>query len=242
MAYFSRVELDRRAPAKALLPLLNPSDPGARLDAHHRLIWTLFPSPSGQKRDFLWRTDGDGRFYILSHRQPELNDLFRPFMPKTFEPDLKAGDKLAFLLRANATKTRPHDKLGADKRHRRVDVVMHALKSVPGLPQNPPADCHSKRAEQRFAIARHEGEKWLKAQGSRHGFTVEDFMLEDYSTIPLPRPGRPQGRREQEPKFGILDMRGILAVTDPAAFIAKLLQGFGRAKGFGCGLMMIRRV
>ena len=39
----------------------------------------------------------------------------------------------------------------------------------------------------------------------------------------------------------LTDLTGEIAVTDPKAFLAKLAQGFGRAKGFGCGLMLIRR-
>jgi len=36
-------------------------------------------------------------------------------------------------------------------------------------------------------------------------------------------------------------MTGALEIADPAAFLARLAQGFGRAKAFGCGLMLIRR-
>ena len=33
----------------------------------------------------------------------------------------------------------------------------------------------------------------------------------------------------------------LIEVTDPPAFLARLAAGFGRAKAFGCGLMLIRR-
>jgi CRISPR system Cascade subunit CasE len=42
--------------------------------------------------------------------------------------------------------------------------------------------------------------------------------------------------------FGVLDISGVLEVRDPARFLARLIQGFGRARAFGCGLMLIRRV
>jgi CRISPR system Cascade subunit CasE len=38
-----------------------------------------------------------------------------------------------------------------------------------------------------------------------------------------------------------LDFEGVLAVTDPPIFLAALASGFGRARAFGCGLMLIRR-
>lgn len=240
MLYFSRVKLDRNAPTKALYALLEPPDPSARMDAHHRLIWTLFPSNPEQKRDFLWRADGSGRFFILSARPPEGNDLFcRPLETKEFTPDISPGNHFAFTLRANATKDRPRGKLN-DGGNRRVDVVMHALKSTPGRQSQPDTE-QSRRAARRFELAIQEGRKWLDQQGARNGFTIDSFVLEDYSTIPLPRREKSRGRREREPKFGVLDMRGVLTVTDPDVFLTKLSVGFGRAKGFGCGLMLIRR-
>jgi CRISPR system Cascade subunit CasE len=33
----------------------------------------------------------------------------------------------------------------------------------------------------------------------------------------------------------------VLTVRNPASFLATLGQGFGRARAFGCGLMLIRR-
>ncbi len=240
MLYFSRVKLDRDAPTRALYALLEPQDPSARMDAHHRLIWTLFPSTHEQKRDFLWRADGAGRFFILSARPPEGNELFRqPLETKEFTPCISPGDRFAFTLRANATKDRPRGKLD-DGGNRRVDVVMHALKSTPGQQDMPDTE-QSRRPALRFKLADREGRKWLDRQGAGCGFTINGFVLDDYSTIPLPRRDNSRGRREREPKFGVLDMHGSLTVSDPDAFLTKLSVGFGRAKGFGCGLMLIRR-
>ena len=50
-----------------------------------------------------------------------------------------------------------------------------------------------------------------------------------------------RGPLRGQPQFGVLDMTGVLALEDPTAFLARLSAGFGRAKAFGCGLMMIRR-
>jgi CRISPR system Cascade subunit CasE len=49
------------------------------------------------------------------------------------------------------------------------------------------------------------------------------------------------GKRRRQPQFGVLDLAGTIEVTDSDAFLAALAQGFGRAKAFGCGLMLIRR-
>jgi CRISPR system Cascade subunit CasE len=42
-------------------------------------------------------------------------------------------------------------------------------------------------------------------------------------------------------EFSALDLSGVLEVQDGEPFLAALLSGFGKAKAFGCGLMLIRR-
>jgi CRISPR system Cascade subunit CasE len=48
-------------------------------------------------------------------------------------------------------------------------------------------------------------------------------------------------RRNAAMRIGVLDLEGVLVVSDPARLCHCLAHGFGRAKAFGCGLMMIRR-
>ncbi|MDO5647521.1 type I-E CRISPR-associated protein Cas6/Cse3/CasE [Paracoccus sp. (in: a-proteobacteria)] len=218
--YLSRLRLSDRPDIAALNALLDPAHDGARHDAHHRLIWSAFAGDPEADRDFLWRAEGDGRFLVLSPRPPQHSPLFDPPDIRDFAPDLRAGDRLRFVLRANATR--------AKKGVGRVDVVMDALHSVP----------RGERAAQRMALAQTAAQDWLTDQGDRHGFTLNDLAVDDYSVTALPSH---RGRRKGQPQFGILDMTGVLTVTDPAAFVARLAAGFGRAKAFGCGLMLIRR-
>ena len=42
--------------------------------------------------------------------------------------------------------------------------------------------------------------------------------------------------------FSSIDISGTLTVDDPELFLNNLRQGIGRAKAFGCGMMMIRRI
>lgn len=231
--WLSRVRIARGADLDALRPLIDPSalhpaamDPkmlGTQTDAHHRLIWTLFADSPDRRRDFLWRAEGAGRFTLLSHRPPAVSRVFEAPEVKAFAPDLVSGDRLAFALRANATR----DLAGTGKRQR-VDVVMHALHDVPS----------GSRAEMRMTLAQQAATDWLTGQGVRAGFVPEEVTAGDYSVAALP--GH-TGRRKGQPQYGILDLTGVLSVTDPAAFVARLGQGFGRARGFGCGLMLIRR-
>lgn len=218
--YLSRLHLSRDPAVTALNALLDPDDAGRRQDAHHRLLWSAFAGDPDARRDFLWRAESGGRFWVLSARPPLGGPLFAPPEVRQFAPDLAAGDMLAFVLRANATR----DRKGVG----RVDVVMDALHGV----------AKNDRAAQRMAVAQQAAGEWLAAQGARNGFTPEALAVEDYSTMALPDH---RGQRAGQPQFGVLDMTGRLRVTDPAAFLARLAAGFGRAKAFGCGLMLVRR-
>lgn len=232
--WLSRVSIARGADLDALRPLLDPSalpvgamDPvmlGRQTDAHHRLIWTLFADTPDRKRDFLWRAEGEGRFTILSQRPPEPSRVFEEPEIKSFTPDLVVDDKLAFVLRANATRDRARATT-----HRRVDIVMHALQDVPS----------GARDAARMGVAQSAATDWMTRQGERAGFALEELAVGDYTVAALP--GH-VGRRKGQPQYGILDLSGVLKITDPVAFLAQFAQGFGRARGFGCGLMLIRRV
>ena len=221
--YLSRATLRRDPSAAALAALFDPEDDRAAPDAQRRAIWSLFADHPDRRRDFLWRADGRGRFYVLSRRIPEDRHGLFVLETQPFEAALAPGDVLAFSLRANAVV----DRSGA-KEHRRVDVVMHALRDVPG------GGTHG-RAENRMELAQSEGRKWLERQGSSRGFAVEAAQAEAYRTAEIPR------RRSKPVRFGVLDLAGRLRVTEPDTFLAAVASGFGKARAFGCGLMMIRR-
>lgn len=222
--YLSRLTLDRRTSSRAIAPLLDPDDRDRAADAHHRLIWTAFGDREDRKRDFLWRAEGRGRFYTLSRRAPQTDGLFEPPEVKPFEPDLRVGDRLAFVLRANATKDRARGQLAPDKRDRRVDLVMDLLRDVPA----------DQRAEHRDAKAQEAAIAWMGRQGDAKGFRPLDVVVESYATLSL-------DQRRRGATLGILDLSGRIEVVEPDAFVAALGAGFGRAKAWGCGLMMIRR-
>lgn len=218
--YLSRLRLSRAPAAKALDRLLNPGDPGQRKDAHHRLLWAAFADSDDRRRDFLWREERAGEFLTLSARPPVAGELFEDPEVKEFAPALAPGDRLSFALHANATR----DRKGVG----RVDVVMDALHALP----------QQDRAAQRLAVAQDEGAAWLARLGERSGLSLIHVEVGDYSVMALP--GH-RGPRKGQPQFGILDLTGTLEVTDPAAFLARMAAGFGRARAFGCGLMLIRR-
>lgn len=232
--HLTRAVLDRNAGAAALAPLLDPPDPDQAFDAHRRLVWTLFPGRQAS-RDFLWRADGRGRFFILSHRSPVRSDLFRPLDTTDFTPVLAVGDRLAFVLRVNATKDRRVPEQPDGRRpDRRVDLVMDALYGEAGQTVAG-RDRAAAGPGKRMEIADRVAADWLAGQGRRHGFALDRVRAEDYSVRRISR------GRQSPATLGVLDLSGLLTVTEPAAFVAALGVGFGRARAFGCGLMLIRR-
>ena len=222
--YLSRMALRRDGSAAALARLLVPEGGAApRSAAGHQLLWSLFADSPDRKRDFLWREEGPGRFMTLSAREPlDAHELFQ-LDSRPFEPTLRAGDRLRFALRANPVVAVPGAR---GERGKRADVVMQKLHAMPS----------GERAAARETAIPEAGRAWLAKQGERHGFAPDgDVGVDGYETIRLPRPGaRPV-------QYGVLDFDGVLVVRDPAAFLAQLAEGFGRARAFGCGLMLIRR-
>ena len=226
--YLSRLTLKRSPSADALGALLNPDDDARRMNTHHRLIWTAFAGDPNATRTFLWREDGNGCFIVLSYEPPHTAELFEAPEIKPFAPDLRPDDRLAFRLRVNPTRTikTGEPKANGKRARKHQDVVMQALHGVP----------KGERATARMDLAQTATHDWLRAQGERHGFRVGECHMSSYRVLDLP------GRRQRSPRFGIVDVDGVIELTQPEPFLERLKQGFGRAKAFGCGLMLIRRV
>ncbi|EFH10698.1 type I-E CRISPR-associated protein Cas6/Cse3/CasE [Teichococcus cervicalis] len=230
--FLSRARLRQDASVAALARLLLPEAKGERVAAGHRLVWSLFAGDPAQKRDFLWREEGDGRFMLLSPSRPLDPHPLMEVESQPYTPNLAAGDRLHFVLRANPVISRSEAPGQRGKRH---DVVMDALYATP----------RGARAEARFAALQQAGSAWLIKQGQAHGFELAaEPVVDGYERLRLPRPNPEPGKDKPPPPpaiFGVMDFAGTLRVTDPACFLAAQAKGFGRARGFGFGLMLIRR-
>jgi CRISPR system Cascade subunit CasE len=220
-----------RAPAAVLLP----EDVGQPAEQAHRALWSLFADTgdddSGAKRDFLWRDEGEGRYVLLSSRPPtDAHNLFE----LTSEPlaAFNIGDTFSFALRVNPviTTARTADELdrhGNRARGQKIDVVQQAMKRVP----------KGASLAQRAQATYDAGSAWLDAQGSKAGFK---FTVPPVVTAYAP--ASRDGQKSRIVSFSELDISGQIKVTDPAAFAAKLAVGFGSAKAYGNGLMLLSKV
>ena len=228
MRYLSRARLKRDASVSALAPLLlgKTGRGGAIRQPGHHLVWSLFADSAERKRDFLWRETDSGVFLILSERHPEdRHGLFEIAEPKPFTPTLEPGDRLRFSLRANPVVRRRHPTHRRSVKH---DVVMDGLRSR----------AEGERAEHRLAVMREHGLAWLERQGARTGFTIrsDEVSVDGYDQHRISR-----ARSAPLMSYSTLEFEGILSVSDPATLLLSIAHGFGGAKAYGCGLMLIRR-
>lgn len=197
----------------------------------HRLLWSLFADDSERKRDFLYQYENTKNlptFYSVSERAPLDGGGIWDIESKLYEPALHVDQRLSFSLCANPIRTK-RDAEGKQHRH---DVIMNAKNQLK-LDDVPRADwpCEAE-------IVQNVGFEWLARKGEQYGFMVNE------------REVRADGYRQERfykakgkhhVKISTVDFTGLLSVTDPERFQNALYRGIGPAKGFGCGLMMVRR-
>lgn len=226
----------------------------------HKIVWKIFSDSPNRKRDFLYRyetVNGWPTFYTVSERAPENVGELWDINTKPYEPQLMAGDRLAFKLRANPVrltkKERTADEVGAwcknreerglvakepTKKRLRHDVVMEAKNKI-GFKDLPP----DKRPHLATLI-QEAGMAWLKEKSNENGFFIDDdsahpsVRADGYCQHRLYK-----GKGRKFIEFSTLEFNGTLTITDPGKFTDEcLFTGIGPAKGFGCGLMLVKRV
>lgn len=199
----------------------------------HQALWKLFEVAKEERTDraeFLFRAESKDHlpvFYLLSQRQPCDSAGLWHIESRPYHPDIQIGDRLAFKLRVNPVVTRAGEMGSRSKRH---DVVMDAKHQMnwKNLPEG--------RRPTLACLAQKAGETWLRARAERLGCKFDDATLraDGYQTW------RKHSAKSIE--LSMLDLEGYLTVADPTTFIDALCKGVGPAKGFGCGLLLVRRV
>lgn len=189
----------------------------------HALVWRLFPG-DGMPRDFVYRvgvptSDGAIPYYIVSQRRPVAVPGEVRTDVKVYRPHFSVGDTLSFSLRANPTVSRGV----AGARSKRHDVLMDAKKGKSGL-----------AAEEAVTNA---ASTWLLSRAESLGLTIEPTTLrfDGY------RQHRSIRRSGAALRFSSVDFEGLAVVTNPLRLITALFDGVGHSKGFGCGLLLVRR-
>lgn len=208
----------------------------------HQWLWRFFPAPKGAKREFLFRrrdVDGLPRFYVVSSRPPASSSSAWHVQSREYRPTLATGTRLTFELRANPVVSRTNSE-GA-KRH---DVVMdekRRLLSVRGLPNwdawKPDRIAADGTADPRpplYELIHETCTGWLASRAERHGFAIDPSRLSVDAY-------QQHGGKHGQLRFSSVDISGDMIVTDAERFARALVDGIGRAKAFGCGLLLARR-
>lgn len=226
--FFSRIRLQPRAAS-------DPSFFARVADAYeaHSLVWDLFSDGPDRERDFLYRQEaheGLPAFYTLSKRRPADRNGTWIVESKEFAPHLRAGQRLGFMLRANPIRSSWDQEKG---KHHRHDVVMAAkrrLKETEPDRTRWPAEAD---------LVQEAGLAWLAQRAERCGFTfasgevlADGYRQQVFKKTQVARPIQ----------ISTIDYTGTLTVTEPEAFLGALQGGIGPAKGFGCGLLLVRPV
>lgn len=186
--------------------------------AMHQWLWELFPGIA--QRQYLYRREAlhDGFcFYLLSASEPCQRHAFFEVATRPFRPELTEGIALRFTLRANPVVCQH------GKRH---DVLMAAKYAQ----RSAQADADTIREQQEQAAL-----AWLHRQADAAGFRIVQASVDAYRQQQFAAP-----RSRQLIRFSSVDYDGELRVIDPERFGTRLALGFGKARAFGCGLMLIR--
>jgi CRISPR system Cascade subunit CasE len=225
--YFSRITFNPQVTASQLARTIC-------VDTYkeHQALWRLFDTNPDAKRDFLYRqTQDQGRvkYYVVSEREPvDSSGVWLVDGCQTYDPKLTKGQELFFSVRVNPVVTISSE-TGKKERH---DVVMREKKRIDY--KNLPKD--SRPLEQE--IVQQTCIPWLVQRVEHLGFNVQaDTLLVDgYQQYESYAKGK------KPISYSTVDFQGVLTVTDPERLKQTLFQGIGKAKAFGCGLLLVRRV
>ncbi len=231
--YFSRIEL----PATGLEVSQLERIMGGEGYGHHQQLWKLFSRSREQARNFIYSREDEcswPRFYTVSGVMPvDDNGLWR-IDAKPYQPQIREGMRLAFRLRVNPVVRKREAAHGGDKTIRgkqsRHDVVMEAKRRA--RQSGDDSVMTHNEAVQRAGV------DWLARRAEARGFTLR----EDQVVVNSYRQHRLRKRSQAVPiRFSTLDYEGLLTVADADRFLETLYHGIGPSKGFGCGLLMVRR-
>ncbi|AMC33243.1 type I-E CRISPR-associated protein Cas6/Cse3/CasE [Janthinobacterium sp. B9-8] len=236
MSYFSRISIGHKALADGEL-----SEAIGAGDAYrdHQLMWKLFPSEANTQRDFVFRAEVREQqattrsllYYIVSQREPVAWHSEVKVQSKPYAPLLEEGEWVHFDLRANPTVSVAAQKGQRGKRH---DVLMHAkhLHKEQSVAQ-------SAEAVEKAALA------WLANRAANWGLQIdmESVQIDAYRQYKLHTKGR-------EIQFSTVDYRGQAKVSNSERLSHALLSGIsnksqaglGHSQGFGCGLLLVKRM
>ncbi len=210
--YLTRLQLDLQN-RTTMRALSNP-------DIFHGAIESAFP---GERKRRLWRIDslaGNRYLMLVSEDKPNLQPVQaqfgfpdRPWLTKDYQPFL--------------------DRIQPGSRwHFRL--VANPTCSGPGDP------AQHKRGKVYSHCTVAQQKEWLKQRSGKHGFSVKEneFDVVHRQKFSFFK----SGAGHHKVFLSAASFEGFLQVTDAELFCRLLVQGMGREKAFGMGMMTVMKV
>jgi CRISPR system Cascade subunit CasE len=228
----------------------------------HQRIWMAFPDthrvaedpfflgtwsanasakPKRQDGGFLFRIEPESplRILVQSLEKPNWEYAFRNAshllvsapQVREFDPAIEAGQSYRFRLVAQMVtrRTIPAGKLQKEEKARSE----HPIRCL--LPESEPGT--GKRSDPDFTAWRER----LTAWSERHGFTAGEYpkhlRVQPVSNLFM----KPTGQ-ERPKRFNAAMFEGLLTCTNPELLREAVVNGVGRGKAFGMGLLSLARL
>lgn len=197
----------------------------------HQLLWKLFNNEVNIKRDFIFRKDfrqGKPFYYVVSARKPVHMIEYFEIETKPYSPKIKNMEEYSFSLRVNPIVSK---KIEGQKNSKHYDVVSHSKKE---------GQRKGYKGKELLDFIDMETKGWLiEKRAENAGFLIkhESLVVDMYTEHKF---------FQKKGKIPIticsLDFHGILTVFDAKKMQETLSNGIGKAKAFGCGLLLIKRL
>ena len=209
--------------SKLILPVNRKIDNVYQL---HQLLWKAFSNGAEKERDYLFRLESRTRrgyvVLVQSRSQPQWDQVLEAdeYEMKSFDPIFSKGERYLFFLRANAVVSQRSEK---NKRGKKVPLA-------------PAAYVDQAVIQDGVCVEVKPG--WLSRRAEDAGFRVSvasnrgRYRAEGWS----------KGKKSKPPIVLIgQDLDGVLEVTDSDRFYQTYVNGLGRGKGFGFGLLSLSK-
>lgn len=190
----------------------------------HQAVWNLFADNPDRRRDFLYRLDTVGKqpvIYAISERKPEPIGKLWNIETKQYKPQVLKNMRLGFTVRVNPTcklDGKRHDVVMNLKHKMRLDSGEHENKALPEIVT---AAC----------------EQWFNERSAKNGFKILSMRADGYRQMRFNK-----SKGGVPVRYSTVDLTGAIEVIDEQLFKPILLDGIGPEKGFGCGLMLVRKI
>ncbi len=179
----------------------------------HAVVETSF-SDDDQTRK-LWRLDyyqGRPCILLLSQNKPDLQDFIEQFGYPAEQKEIYDYQRVLDIL---------HN--GQRYRFRLCANPVHSVKQEDG-----------RRGKIYPHVTVAQQETWLSSKSQKLGFTLGPFTV-------VQRSIKKFTRQHKYVTLSMVNYEGILEISDVSVFKGTLVQGIGRAKSYGCGLLTLAR-